>query len=187
MPASGTDLRGLLAVAGDDTGPDHEGGASISAETIAYWTVVAAIYVGFGFLWYYSAKEKLIDQSGTMPAGLAKGYAGTFVDSFPGLNLTWVILGIVEAVAFLGFVASLLTGEFLPTRRKPILNAALGVSLLTFALLVFGQELLGEFEGVAEAFAYMGATVVTLLLVAVLPPRKGIWRVARGADTTAGR
>jgi hypothetical protein len=184
MPAPGTDLRAVLAVEAEDSATDREGGLSISAETIAYWTVVAAIYVGFGFLWYYSAKEKLIDQSGTMPEGLAKGYAGTFVDSFPGLNATWVILGILEAVAFLGFVASIVTGEFLPTRRKPILNASLGISLLTFAVLVFGQELLGEFEGVAEAFAYMGATVVTLLLVAVLPPRKGIWRVAGGAGAT---
>lgn len=184
MSTAGTDLRSALVVEGDDPGTDRERGISISAETIAYWTVVAAIYVGFGFLWYYSAKEKLIDQSGTMPEGLAKGYAGTFVDSLPGLNATWVLLGIVEAVAFLGFVASLVAGEFLPTRRKPILSASLGVSLLTFALLVFGQELLGEFEGVAEAFAYMGATVVTLLLVAVLPPRKGIWRLTGGASAS---
>jgi hypothetical protein len=113
-----------------------------------------------------------------MPAGLAKGYAGSFVDSFPGLNATWVILGIVEAVAFLGFVASIAAGEFLPTRRKPILVASLGVSLVTIALLVFGQEMVGEFEGVAEAFGYFGATVVTLLLVQLLPPRQGIWRLA---------
>ena len=176
MSAPGTDLRSVFAVEGEDPGSDRERGVSISAETIAYWTVVAAIYVGFGFLWYYSAKEKLIDQSGTMPEGLAKGYAGTFVDSFPGLDATWVLLGIIEAVAFLGFVASLLTGEFLPTRRKPILVASLGVSLLTFAALIFGQEMVAEFESVAQLFGYFGATVVTLLLVQVLPPRRGFWR-----------
>ncbi len=171
------DIRSLVAVEADGTAAEEESAASISIETIAYWTVVAAIYIGFGFLWYYSAKEKLIDDGGAMPAGLAKGYAGSFIDSFPGLNATWVILGIVEAVAFLGFIASIVTGEFLPTRRKPILTASLGVSLLTFALLVFGQELIAEFDGVAADFGYIGATIVTLLLVQVLPPRKGIWRL----------
>jgi hypothetical protein len=171
-------LRHFVAVEGEDIEAKKEGAAAISVETIAYWAVVAAVYMGFGFLWYYSAKEKLIDQNGVMPEGLAKGYAGTFVDSFPGLNATWVILGIVEAVAFLGFIASIVTGEFLPTRRKPILIASLGVSMLTFALLVFGQEMTGEFDGVAQAFAYLGATVVTLLLVSILPPRRGLWRLS---------
>ncbi len=177
METGTIDIRSLVTVEADGTTDAEENAASISIETIAYWTVIAAIYIGFGFLWYYSAKEKLIDDGGVMPAGLAKGYAGSFVDSFPGLNATWVILGILEAVAFVGFVASIAFGEFLPTRRKPILTASLGVSLLTFAVLVFGQELTGEFEGVAQAFGYIGATVVTLLLVQVLPPRKGIWRL----------
>jgi hypothetical protein len=178
MSTNAIRLRHFVAVEAEEKTDKREGAASISAETIAYWAVVAAIYMGFGFLWYYSAKEKLIDQNGVMPEGLANGYAGSFVDSFPGLNATWVILGIVEAVAFLGFIASLVTGEFLPTRRKPILIASLGVSMLTFALLIFGQELVSEFEGVAQAFAYLGATVVTLLLVSILPPRRGLWRAS---------
>jgi hypothetical protein len=174
-------IRQFVAVRGEETEAKPEG-PSAAVDTIAYWAVVAAIYMGFGFLWYYSFKEKLFDDGGTMPAGLAKGYAGSFVDSFPGLNATWTILGIVEAVAFLGFLASILTGEFLPARRKPILVAALGVSLVTFALLIFGQEMVGEFESVAQLFGYFGATVVTLLLVQILPPRRGIWKLAARGD-----
>jgi hypothetical protein len=170
-------IRHFVAVRGEE-GRGKDGAAALSAETVAYWAVVAAIYIGFGFLWYYSAKEKLIDDGGTMPTGLAKGYAGSFVDSFPGLDASWVILGVLEAVAFLGFVASAVTGEFLPTRRKPILVASLGVSLLTFAALIFGQEMVGEFDSVAQLFGYFGATVVTLLLVQMLPPRRGIWKPA---------
>jgi hypothetical protein len=177
MSASPAHAGRFLAVEGDDRPPSREGTASISVETVAYWTVVAAIYLGFGLLWYYSAKEKLIDDGGTMPAGLAKGYAGSFIASFPGLNASWVILGALEAVAFLAFVGSIVAGEFLPGRRKPILTGALGVSLLTFAVLIFGQQMVSEFEGVAELFGYFGATVVTLLLVQVLPPRRGIWRL----------
>lgn len=171
-------IRQFVAVRDEEGEARPEGAASTSVETIAYWATVAAIYMGFGFLWYYSAKEKLIDDGGTMPAGLAKGYAGSFVDSFPGLDATWTILGVVEAAAFLGFIASIVTGELLPARRKPILVASLGVSLLTFALLIFGQEMVGEFESVAQLFGYFGATVVTLLLVRMLPPRRGIWRPA---------
>ena len=171
-------LRHIVAVHDEQVEEKSEGAAAISIETVAYWAIVASIYMGFGFLWYYSFKEKLFDDGGTMPAGLAKGYAGTFVDSFPGLNATWTILGVVEGIAFLGFIASILTGEFLPTRRKPILVASLGISLITFALLIFGQELTGEFEGVAQAFGYFGATVVTLLLVQIPPPRRGIWKPA---------
>lgn len=176
MSASTIHIRRFVAVGSDQDEAEREGAAAVSAETIAYWAVVAAVYCGFGFLWYYSAKEKLIDDGGTMPAGLAKVYAGSFVDSFPGLNVTWVILGILEAVAFLGFVASIVAGEFLPTRRKPILVASLGVSLLTFAALIFGQEMVAEFDSVAQLFGYFGATVVTLLLVQILPPRRGLWR-----------
>jgi hypothetical protein len=174
MSTNTISIRRFIAVRGAEADSTSEDAASITAETIAYWAVVAAVYLGFGFLWYYAAKEKLIDDGGTMPEGLAKGYAGSFVDSFPGLNATWTLLGAVEAVAFLGFVASILTGEFLPNRRKPILVASLGVSLLTFSLLIFGQEMIAENEGVASLFGYFGATVVTLILVQMLPPRRGI-------------
>ena len=36
------------------------------ADVAAYWLVLGSIYIAFGFLWYYSAKEKLFDQSGTI-------------------------------------------------------------------------------------------------------------------------
>jgi hypothetical protein len=86
-----------------------------------------------------------------------------------------------EAEAKSESAAGIVAGEFLPTRRKPILVASLGVSLVTFALLIFGQEMGGEFESVAQLFGYFGATVVTLLLVRLLPPRHGIWKLAKGA------
>ncbi|MBS1676990.1 MAG: hypothetical protein JST08_06360 [Actinobacteria bacterium] len=182
MSTNAIRIRQFVAVRGEETEAKPEGAASVSVETIAYWAVVASIYMGFGFLWYYSFKEKLFDDGGTMPAGLAKAYGGSFVDSFPGLNATWTILGIVEGIAFLGFIASIAAGEFLPTRRKPILAASLGVSLVTFALLIFGQQMIGEFESVAQLFGYFGATVVTLLLVQLLPPRHGIWKLAARAE-----
>ncbi len=179
MPDSSTDIRRLLAVRSEDAGAE-ESAPAISIETIAYWTLIAGIYLAFGFLWYFSAKEKLIDDGFAMPDGLKKAYAGSFVESFPGLDVTWALLGLVEAVAFLGVLGSLLSGEFLPSRRKPILLGALGVSVLAFGMMIFGQEIIGENEGVASLFGYFGTALVAILLVAVLPPRKGLWRAVTG-------
>ena len=95
------------------------------ADVASYWLIIAATYLTFGLLFYYSAKEKLIDNSGTMPAGLAKSFHGTFIASFPGTNTSWVLIGLLEALVFLVIAASVLTGEFLPTRHKPILLSGL--------------------------------------------------------------
>jgi len=52
-------IRRFVAVRDEEIETKPEGVASASVDTIAYWAVVAAIYMGFGFLWYYSFKEKL--------------------------------------------------------------------------------------------------------------------------------
>ena len=134
-------------------------------DAATYWAGITATYLSYGFLWYYAAKEKLFDQNGSMPAGLAKAYKNTIIDNFPGVNATWLILGLLEAVAFLAIAASLVSGEFMPTRRKPILLAGLTVSMFTFAVMTFGQNLIGNFEGVASLFTYMGVTGVVYAVI----------------------
>jgi len=134
-------------------------------DAATYWAGISATYISYGFLWYFSAKEKLFDQNGTMPAGLAKAYKGTVIDNFPGINATWLLLGLLEAVAFVVVVGSLVSGEFMPTRRKPILLAGLTVSMFTFAVMTFGQNLIGNFDGVAELFTYMGVTGVVYAVI----------------------
>ena len=142
-------------------------------DAATYWAGIAATYLSYGFLWYYAAKEKLFDQNGDMPAGLAKAYHGTVIDNFPGVNATWLALGLLEAVAFVVVIASLLAGEFLPTRRKPLLLAGLTVSMFTFAVMTFGQNLIGNFEGVASLFTYMGVTGVVYAVIRYwLPTRR---------------
>jgi hypothetical protein len=135
------------------------------ADAVTYWTAAAGIYIAYGFLWFYSAKEKLFDDNGAMPAGLAKSYAGHFIADFPGTNASWLLLGLLEGAAFLVILASLLTGEFLPARRKPILVAGLAISLFTFAVMTFAQNMVGNFDSVASLFTYMGVTGVVLLLI----------------------
>jgi hypothetical protein len=137
-----------------------------------YWLFIAGIYAAYGVLWYFGAKEKLIDQSGTMPAGLAKGFQGTFLASFPGIDAAWLLLGVLEAFAFLLFVASVVAGEFLPQRRKPLLLAAIGVSIASFAAMIFAQSTIGDHASVASLFTYMFGTVVVMAAILALTPAR---------------
>lgn len=146
------------------------------ADIASYWLISAGIYFTFGLLFYYSAREKLITDEGNMPAGLAKGFQGTFVSSFPGTNTSWLLIGLLEALVFVAIAASVLTGEFLPTRRKPILLGGLGLSMFTFAMLAWGENLTAEFATVAELFQYLAGTAVLIVLVLLMPPyRKSNW------------
>ena len=140
------------------------------ADAAAYWLALGGIYVTFGFLWYYAAKEKLIDQDGHMPAGLAKAYRDTFLDSVPGLDASWVMLGILEAIAFLLVAASLVSGEFLPRRRKSLLLTGLGVSIFTFGVMAFANNMISNYSTVAELFTYFTGTAVVIALVLLMPP-----------------
>ena len=140
------------------------------AQVVGYWLVSASIYLTFGVLFYYSAKEKLIDDSGNMPAALAATYHGTFIASFPGTNGAWVIVGILEAFVFLAIAASVLTGEFFPTRRKPLLLSGLGLSMLTFAVIAWGENITSQFNTVAELFQYLAGTAVLIVLILLMPP-----------------
>jgi hypothetical protein len=148
-------------------------GLTDALDAATYWAGIAAVYLSYGFLWFYSAKEKLFDQDGTMPAGLAKAYDGTIIDNTIGVNASWLALGLLEAVAFLVVIASLVTGEFMPTRGKPVLLAGLAISMLTFAVMTFGQNVIGNFEGVASLFTYMGVTGVVYAVIRYwLPTRR---------------
>jgi hypothetical protein len=146
------------------------------ADRASYWLISAGIYFTFGLLFFFSAKEKLIDNSGTMPAALAKTFHGTFVASFPGTNTSWVLIGLLEALVFVVIVASALAGEFLPTRRKPILLSGLALSMFTFAMIAWGENITGGFATVAELFQYLVGTAVLIVLVLLMPPyRKTQW------------
>src|SRR5580700_7155151 len=146
------------------------------ADRVSYWLISASIYFTFGLLFFFSAKEKLIDNSGTMPAALAKTFHGTFVASFPGTNTSWVLIGLLEALVFVVIVASVLTGEFLPTRRKPILLSGLALAMFTFAMIAWGENITAGFATVAELFQYLVGTAVLIVLVLLMPPyRKSDW------------
>ena len=159
--------------------PDPESRAKWEDWAI-YGLVLAGIYLLVGVLFFYAGKEKIFDGLGA-PAGIEKQFAGTFLDTIPGIDAAWTILGILEFGIFVLTAISLVTLEFLPTKRKPFLLSALALAIFTFSVLGIGQNVVGENTGVAELFLYAGATGVLLALVLLMPPYSAAsWISGRG-------
>ena len=144
-----------------------------------YGLALAGIYVLVGVLFFYSGKSKIIDGDGA-PDAIVKQFNGTFIETFPGVDAAWTMLGILECLIFLLMAASLVRLEFLPDRRKPFLLTALALAIFTFSVLAMGQNVTGQTAGVADIFVYAGATAVLLALVLRMPPY-------RQADWISGR
>ena len=147
-----------------------------------YGLVLAGIYLLVGVLFFYAGKEKIFDGIGA-PEGIEKQFSGTFLETIPGVDAAWTILGICELAVFVLIVVSLVTLEFMPHKRKPFLLSGLAMSVFTFSILSMGQNVTGETEGVAELFLYAGATGVLIGLVLLMPPyRRPNWLSGRGTD-----
>lgn len=147
-----------------------ERGGRMHWEDLAVYALsLAAIYLLIGVLFFYSGKSKVIDGHGA-PDAIAKQFKGTFLDTFPGVDAAWWILGILESLIFLLLLASLIRLEFMPDRRKPFLLSGLALSVFTFSILAMGQNITGQTAGVAQIFVYAGATVVLIGLVLFMPP-----------------
>jgi hypothetical protein len=142
------------------------------ADVIAYWLVLAGIYVAAGVSFYFAGKAKVFDQ-GAMPASFAHRFRGTIIDSFPGLDASWIILGVLELAVCAALAMSLLRGEFLPTKTKPVLFIALALAMLTFSLLLFGEQLTAQYDNAAHLTSYFAASGIMIVLVMLMPPYRG--------------
>lgn len=148
---------------------------------VVYGLVLAGIYLLLGVLFFYAGKEKIIDGHGAPPP-IEKQFSGTFLETIPGVDAAWTILGLLELAIFVLIVVSLVRLEFMPDRRKPFLLCALALAIFTFSILAMGQNVIGENEGVAELYIYAGATGVLIGLVLLMPPyRAQNWISGRGA------
>jgi hypothetical protein len=138
----------------------------------AYWLTIASVYFLVGVLFFYSAKGKLIDGHGKPPPAIEQQFQGTFVATFPGIDVIWWILSILEFSIFVLLAVSLALGEFLPSRRKRVLLVGLSLALFTFACLSFGQTATGNNAGSASIYTYFGMTAIVFGLVLLLPPNR---------------
>ena len=136
-----------------------------------YWLSMAAIYIIQGGLWYYAAEEKIIGGDLKAPAGIEKAFAGSFFDTFPGIGVAWAVIAIAEAAIVIALAVSLIRGEFLPSRSKPVLLAALAGSLVVLGAMLFGQSMIAAHDSVASLFSYAAGTIVTMGAVVYLSPR----------------
>jgi hypothetical protein len=151
-------------------------------KVVTYSATLAGIYLSVGFLFYYAMKEKLFTDSGTMPAPLAKAFDGSFFASVPGNNASWFLLGLLEALIVVMLAASLLTGEFLPQRRKPILLAGLSVSLFAYGFMGIANDMIGNNATVIELFTYFGMTIVAMFIIRQMAPYRPMSWLGGGAD-----
>jgi hypothetical protein len=80
---------------------------------------------------------------------------------------------------------SLVRGEFLPQRQKPILLAGLSVALLAFGVMGVANNMIGNTPTVIELFTYFGVTIVAMFLVRQMSPYRPMSWLAGGADEDA--
>jgi hypothetical protein len=136
----------------------------------AYLFALLGLYVMVGGLFFYSFWGKAVDGDFKISPELKKQFDTTFIGTIPGAQAAWDIVIILEGLIFLVVLLSLVTLEFLPTRRKPFLLTALAFALLDFGVLAFGQTATGQNESVASLYTYFGVTVILLVFVRTLPP-----------------
>ena len=139
-------------------------------DKVAYLFALVGLYVMVGGLMFYGFWEKAVDGDFKIPPPLEEQFDKTFIGTIPGASAAWVIITILEGIVFLLLVASLVTGEFRPSKRKPFLLTCLAMALLVFGLLSFGQNATAQHESVASLYGYFGATVILMLFVRTLPP-----------------
>ena len=153
-----------------------------TTKIVTYGATLTGIYLSVGFVFYYAMKEKLFTDGGTMPKSLQKLFAGLFFASIPGDNAAWVLLGLLEASIVVLLLVSLLRGEFLPQRRKPILLTGLSVALLAFGVMGLANNMIGNSATAIELFTYLGCAIAAIFLIRQMSPYRPMSWLAGGAD-----
>lgn len=139
-------------------------------DKVAYLFAMIGLYMMVGGLMFCGFWEKAVDGNFKIAPPLAAQFDKTFIGTFPGSTAAWVVITILEGIVFLLLVASLVTGEFRPSKRKPFLLTCLAMALLVFGLLSFGENATAQYESVASLYGYFGSTVILMLFVRTLPP-----------------
>lgn len=138
-------------------------------DKVAYLFAMVGLYVMVCGLFFYGFWHEAIDGDFKIPPPLEEQFDRTFIGTFPGADVAWVTIALLEGVVFLILLASIATMEFRPSKRKPLLLTALAMALLVFGLLAFGETVTEQHESVATLYAYFAATVILLVFVRTLP------------------
>lgn len=121
-----------------------------------------AIYLLFISIFVRGAIDKLTND---VPQFFLDGWADTWAATFPGLELSWRLAGLVEASSAVALVVSVVMLEWLPGRSKAMAKIGIGLGLVLFMMLAWGQQLIGATEGIANLWLYFGTAAATMVIV----------------------
>ncbi len=97
-----------------------------------------------------------------VPEWFVKQFQPTWLAHAPGgLASTFYFLAALESAAFLGCVASILSGEFF-RKNKTILRGTLTFSLFVFLVLAYGSRLTAKYDIAAYNLLYFLVALVCL-------------------------
>lgn len=100
--------------------------------------------------------------SAGLPGWFAKQFAGTWLAHLPGgLATSFYAVAVLETTAALGFLVSVVRGEFL-RRDRPVFTAALVWSQFVFLVLLYGSRLTQKFDVAFINFGYFLGTIAIL-------------------------
>ena len=124
--------------------------------------ILIPIYIVEIYTWLMAGGEKIL---GPVPENFSKAFGGTFLSVFPGLTITYYQIAIMEIFTALLFMASLMRCEFFNGQPRPLLNWGMWLATLNFAMLGFGMRLVGNYQGAADLFFYLGANLVIWIFI----------------------
>ncbi len=139
---------------------------TLSADRLVRPAVFGLTALLLAMLWGFAGFGKLL--SGGVPAWFTEQFSKTFLTTFPGLAPSYYALAILESLAAVLAIASILRAEPFRTGSPIILYIALITSLLLFVQLAFGKLLLSDFDGVHDLFMYFAGTIIILGVVRTL-------------------
>lgn len=134
-----------------------------SPQRVVRIATLALIAMIITLTWSIAGVGKLV--SGGVPGWFTDQFSKTFLASFPGLSASYYSIAILETLAALAALSSLLSGEPFRQRSPLLLYVSLVLSLLIFVQLNFGKQLLGDFDGVHDLFMYFAGTLVMVAVV----------------------
>ncbi len=130
-------------------------------ELVYHYVKYAAIYLIFGLTMGISSLEKF----DPVPDWFSEQFAGTFIESFPGLPFTWLMAGVFEALVAIFMIISIVRLEFQPGQPRTFMRVGLAIAAFDFMALAIGQRITFQFDGAGSLFFYFGATMATLVLI----------------------
>ncbi len=129
---------------------------------IGYVVRYVAIYLLFISIFVRGAIDKLTKE---VPQFFLDGWAETWAATFPGLELSWRLAGVIEASAAVVLIISMAMLEWLPGRAKAWAKLGVGLGLVLFMMLAWGQQLIGATEGIANLWLYFGTAAAVLVVM----------------------